>query len=110
MKQFKRLLGFVVISTLLTFNLALAGEEKPKMKPATSIEVIDYKLKYLELQVQLESAKAKLQNATELVKLYEFYISEMQKQREVAQVGASSAMKELEKYKNQLDASEEKKK
>jgi len=86
----KYLAAIVLVLFLAAASLA---QEAPEGPP-------DWKLTALELQVQVEQLKAKLRDSQEIVRLYQFYIEQMQQEREGKTVG--KAAEELKKYKDSL--------
>jgi len=81
------------IVLILFFAASSLAQEVPEAPP-------DWQLKALELQVQVEQLKAKLRDSQEIVRLYQFYIEQMQQEREGK--GIAKASEELKKYKDSL--------
>ena len=81
------------IVLVLFLAVASFAQEAPKGPP-------DWKLTALELQVQVEQLKAKLQDSQEIIRLYQVYITQLQQEREGKTT--AKAGEELKKYKDSL--------
>jgi len=77
------------------------------MKDETETQV-DWQQKTLELQIQVEQLNSKLRDSVEMARLFQFYISQLQQERETATV--ATANKLLQTYKEQNDQEAQEKK
>ena len=75
------------------------------MKDETETQV-DWQQKTLELQIQVEQLNSKLRDSVEMTRLFQFYISQLQQERENAVV--ATANKLLQTYKEQNDQEDQK--
>ena len=75
------------------------------MKDETETQV-DWQQKTLELQIQVEQLNSKLRDSVEMTRLLQFYISQLQQERENAVV--ATANKLLQTYKEQNDQEDQK--
>ena len=85
----KYLAAIVLVLFLAATSLA---QEVPEGPP-------DWKLTALELQVQVEQLKAKLQDSQEIIRLYQVYITQLQQEREGR--STAKAAGDLKAYKDQ---------
>ena len=69
------------------------------MEDTKQVEQVDWQQKVLELQLQVEQLNSKLRDAVEMTRLLQFYITQLQQERETATVAKTAEM--LQKHKNQ---------
>ena len=69
------------------------------MEDNAQVEQVDWQQKALELQLQVEQLNSKLRDSVEMTRLLQFYITQLQQERETVTVAKTAEM--LQKHKAQ---------
>ena len=68
------------------------------MEDNAQVEQVDWQQKVLELQLQVEQLNSKLRDAVEMTRLLQFYITQLQQERENVTIAKTAEM--LQKHKD----------
>ena len=73
-------------------------EDNSQVEQVEQVEQVDWQQKVLELQLQVEQSTSKLRDSIEMTRLLQFYITQLQQERETATVAKTTEM--LQKHKD----------